>query len=238
MIVHQYGGRLGGPIVIPGLFNGRNKAFFFFNMEEFHQPTEASRTRTILHPRAQEGWFRYNATVGGVQQVREVNCPDARAAERPARDARPDHARAAGQHPDRGRHSGNHHGADEPEHAAVRLSERRHQQAAHADRTRRRQPLAEPPVERLLLVGPSGDHPGHPQQHRRAVPGLRRCSAYPPSYRTVGSTSLRSTLSSTLVNELRGGWQWSPLDFSSNVTREMFAQQGGFGWDFGTANTR
>ena len=85
VVVHQYGGRVGGPIVIPGLFNGRNKAFFFFNMEEFYQPTEASRTRTILHPRAQEGWFRYNVTVGGVQQVREINLLDAGAAERSAR---------------------------------------------------------------------------------------------------------------------------------------------------------
>ena len=50
VIVHQYGGRVGGPIVIPGLFDGRNKAFFFFNLEEFYQPTEASRTRTILQP--------------------------------------------------------------------------------------------------------------------------------------------------------------------------------------------
>ena len=32
-----------------------------------------SRTRTVLDPRAQQGWFRYNVTVGGVQQVREVN---------------------------------------------------------------------------------------------------------------------------------------------------------------------
>ena len=48
-------------------------------MEEFYQPTEASRTRTILHPRAQEGWFRYNVTVGGVSQVREVNLLHARA---------------------------------------------------------------------------------------------------------------------------------------------------------------
>ena len=57
-----------------------------------------------------------------------------------------------------------------------------------------------------------------------------------PSYRTVGSTSLRSTLSPTLVNELRGGWQWSPLEFSTNVTRgHVRRQQGGFGWNFGTA---
>ncbi len=57
-----------------------------------------------------------------------------------------------------------------------------------------------------------------------------------PLYRTVGSTSLRSTLSPTLVNELRGGWQWSPLDFSTNVTPGMFDQQGGFGWSFTAAN--
>jgi hypothetical protein len=71
VIVHQYGVRVGGPIVIPGLFDGRNKAFFFFNHEEFYQPTEASRTRTILHPLAQQGIFRYNVTVGGVQQLRD-----------------------------------------------------------------------------------------------------------------------------------------------------------------------
>ena len=139
VVVHQYGGRVGGPIVIPGLFDGRNKAFFFFNMEEFYQPTEASRTRTILHPRAQEGWFRYNVTVGGVQQVREVNLLDARAAEQSAGDARPDHARSPREHPRRRRNRGHHHGADQPEHAAVLLSERRHEQAARADRARRHQ---------------------------------------------------------------------------------------------------
>src|SRR5687768_6912903 len=73
VIVHQYGGRVGGPIVIPGLIDGRDKAFFFFNHEEFYQPTEASRTRTIVHPRAQAGIFRYNVTVGGQTQVREID---------------------------------------------------------------------------------------------------------------------------------------------------------------------
>ena len=33
------------------------------------------------------------------------------------------------------------------------------------------------------------------------------------SYRTTGSMSLRSTLSTAIVNEVRGGWQWSPVDF-------------------------
>jgi carboxypeptidase family protein len=68
LLQNQPGVRVGGPISIPGLFSGRDKAFFFVNYEEFRQPTEFTATRTILHPRAQEGWFRYN-TSGGVQEV-------------------------------------------------------------------------------------------------------------------------------------------------------------------------
>ena len=51
--VHQFGGRVGGPIV-------RNKAFFFFNYEQFHLPNEATRNRTIISPSAQQGLFRYD----------------------------------------------------------------------------------------------------------------------------------------------------------------------------------
>ncbi|MEX2272911.1 MAG: carboxypeptidase-like regulatory domain-containing protein [Vicinamibacterales bacterium] len=70
LVQNQIGGRTGGPIVIPGLWDGRDKAFFFINYEEFRQPTDVRRNRTILHPLAQQGIFRYNTT-GGV--VREVN---------------------------------------------------------------------------------------------------------------------------------------------------------------------
>lgn len=68
-ITYQPGTRLHGPIVIPGLFDGRNRAFFFVNYEEQRTPGELPRERTILHPVAQSGVFRYSA--GG--QVREVN---------------------------------------------------------------------------------------------------------------------------------------------------------------------
>ena len=64
VIVHQYGGRSGGPIVIPGIFNGRNKAFYFFNFEHLHQPSEATRTRTILNPDAARGVFTYLTAAG------------------------------------------------------------------------------------------------------------------------------------------------------------------------------
>jgi len=65
---NQPGFRVGGPIVIPGLYDGHNQAFFFVNYEEFRQPSESTRTRTILSPLAQQGIFQYVAG-GGTQQV-------------------------------------------------------------------------------------------------------------------------------------------------------------------------
>src|SRR5258706_1290090 len=67
----NYGVRFGGPIRIPHLFDGRNKAFFFVNYEEVRQPADVSRQRIILSPSAQQGIFRYNAAGRG----REVNLP-------------------------------------------------------------------------------------------------------------------------------------------------------------------
>ena len=70
---NQTGGRFGGPIQIPGLMDGRGKAFFFVNMEEFRQPADVTRTRTILHPRAQEGWFRYGTQEINIFSVAAAN---------------------------------------------------------------------------------------------------------------------------------------------------------------------
>ena len=70
--LNQYGARAGGPIVIPGLYDGRGKAFYFVHYEQLKFPNSFTRTRDVLHPRAMEGWFRY--TVG--DDVREVNVLD------------------------------------------------------------------------------------------------------------------------------------------------------------------
>jgi hypothetical protein len=67
-VLYQPGTRIGGPIRIPGVWDGRNKAFFFFNYEESRSPGQNSENRTILHPHAEAGIFRYS--VGG--QIREV----------------------------------------------------------------------------------------------------------------------------------------------------------------------
>jgi hypothetical protein len=71
-VLYQPGARLGGPVIIPGLWNGRNKAFFFVNYEEQRSPGQNTLERNVLHPRSEQGWFRY--TAGG--QTREVNVLD------------------------------------------------------------------------------------------------------------------------------------------------------------------
>ena len=48
----QFGARVGGPIVIPGLYDGHNKAFFFAHYEQIRFPNSFTRTRTVLNPRA------------------------------------------------------------------------------------------------------------------------------------------------------------------------------------------
>ena len=67
LLQHQPGFSLGGPVRFPG-FDGRNRAFFFVNYEELRQPSAIRRNRTVLHPDAQAGNFRYSAA-GGVQTV-------------------------------------------------------------------------------------------------------------------------------------------------------------------------
>jgi len=57
-ILNQYGFRVGGPIRLPG-FEGRDRAFFFINLEESRQPFAQSRTRTIFNPLVDQGIFPY-----------------------------------------------------------------------------------------------------------------------------------------------------------------------------------
>ena len=68
------------------------------------------------------------------------------------------------------------------------------------------------------------------------IPGLPNYGNY-RSIRTVGSVTLRSTLSSEMVNEAVGGWQWSPGTFNADVTADMFANQGGYSLSFPLGRT-
>ncbi|MEY4635917.1 MAG: hypothetical protein RJA55_1715 [Acidobacteriota bacterium] len=70
---NQMGGRVGGPVVIPGLFNGRNKAFFFVNYEEQRQPSDVTRNRTILNAGAVAGNFTYGSTTVNLLELAARN---------------------------------------------------------------------------------------------------------------------------------------------------------------------
>jgi len=56
---HQYGGTIGGPILIPKLFNGKDKLFFFFAYEGLHDSTPATTALTV--PTAAEGSGDFSA---------------------------------------------------------------------------------------------------------------------------------------------------------------------------------
>src|SRR5215203_3002875 len=77
ILLNQPGGKIGGPITIPGLFSGKDRAFFFVNYEEYRLPEKSSpRTRTILNPLAQQGIHRFtttNATYAGAPPA-NVTC--------------------------------------------------------------------------------------------------------------------------------------------------------------------
>jgi hypothetical protein len=67
--LHTFGARAGGPIVLPGLYDGHNKAFYFVHYEQIRFPNTFTRTRTVYNRRVNDGWFRYQFG----NETREVN---------------------------------------------------------------------------------------------------------------------------------------------------------------------
>ena len=231
VIVHQYGFRQGGPIVIPGLYDGRGKAFFFFNFEHLYQPSSVTRTREFLTDRAAGGVFGYDVVVGGVEQRREVNLLALAAANGQISALDPvtqgllakirQSTTTTGTVNDIGLPNRN---------EFVFQSEGQGDQ--YSPTTRLDFNLSD--SHRL-----SGAYWW--QRFKSSVdllnnrdprfPGLLN-SGSQNSYRTTGNSTLRSTLTKNIVNELKGGWQWSPNDFFANVTADQFTDQGGYGLTF------
>ena len=60
---------MGGPIVIPNVYSGRDRTFFFAAIEVSREPREAERERTVWTPDARNGIFKYVGANGNVEQV-------------------------------------------------------------------------------------------------------------------------------------------------------------------------
>jgi hypothetical protein len=63
-IQNQFGGSIGGPILLPKIYNGKDRTFFFFNFQAVRTAQETARTRTVLTPQARAGLFRWNTAAG------------------------------------------------------------------------------------------------------------------------------------------------------------------------------
>jgi hypothetical protein len=228
IILHQAGFSQGGPIRIPGLFDGRGKAFFFFNYERFYQPTEATRTRTILNPSAQQGVFRYNVTEGGQTVTRSVNLLQLAQRSNQLSSLDPTLAALLGEIRTAAQTTGTistQPGATNTE-TYVFLSPGKgleHLPTTRVDfnlgpKHRLSGTYYWQQVNRLPDIQNNGDS---------AFPGLPSRINY-LSTRTTGSATLRSTLSPNIVNELVSGFQSSPGYFASGLNAGQYENQSGF----------
>jgi hypothetical protein len=228
VIVHQYGGRSGGPIVIPGLFDGRNRAFYFFNFEHLHQPSEATRTRTILNPDAQGGVFAYLTATG----TNTVDLLEVAARSQQTATADPTIAALLANM----RSATGTTGSVTTPPNATNTQSYDYQASAKLNQYA---PTGRIDVNLSDAHRLSGTYwwqrfltaPDLLNNTESTFPGLPAVSSF-TSYRTTGSLGVRSTLGRALVNELRGGWQWSPNWFNAGVSAGMFADQGGYRLDF------
>lgn len=214
--VHQYGGRSGGPLKA-------GTAFYFFNFEHFHLPNQATRTRTILQSQALTGAFRYD--VSG--QTREVNVLTLAA----------NANQLASIDPTIGKLLAAIRTAAESEGSILTTTNLNTSSYTYQPTSVRneyapttRVDINLTPQHRLtgtylwqrIKTTPDFLNSGEP-----AFPGFPNYS-WQFSYRTTGSATLRSTLSSNAVNELKAGFQWSPVDFYSEKKADVFADQQGF----------
>ena len=68
-ILRQFGGNVGGPILIPKLLKDKEKALFFINYEYFTLPNAYGSSVLLLTPEAQNGIFTYKDSAGAIQKI-------------------------------------------------------------------------------------------------------------------------------------------------------------------------
>jgi hypothetical protein len=223
IVLNQYGAREGGPILIPGVYDGRGKAFFFFNMEQLRFPLSNTRNRIILTPQAEQGIFRYSAS--GSQ--RQVNLLELAARNGQTSTVDPTIGALLGK---------------------IRASTATTGLVTDRTDLNTQDFLWQPESLRIdnvptvrLDFNLGATHrltTSYSYQGQRLTPNLfgnddpnfpgLANSAELYSAVSRNSTSLRSTFGRNVVNELRFGISNAPVYFADSVTAEQFADQAGF----------
>ena len=228
LTLNQWGFREGGPIVIPGLYDGRGEAFFFFNFEQLRFPLSNTRTRGLLAPDAQRGLFKYTVAGGAVQTVDvfavaaatgQTSTPD------PVIAALLDKIRAGASTTGRIDNRTDPNAQEllwQPESLRIdnspggridyNLTSAHRLTGTFAYQGQRLDPN---------LFG--GDEPNFPGL-------LNRADLYSAVSR--GAATLRSTFGANLVNEARFGFSNAPVWFADSVDSSQFVDQGGFNINF------
>ena len=68
-VLNQYGLTVGGPVLLPKVFNGRNKVFWFTAWEGLHKPSASANTTTVPTPAEKTGDFSALLKVGSQYQI-------------------------------------------------------------------------------------------------------------------------------------------------------------------------
>ncbi len=231
--VYQPGFRVAGPVVIPGLFNGRGKAFYMLHYEQVRFPNTFTRTRTVLHPRALDGWFRYQSQ----GQIREVNVLQLAAARGQVSAKDPTIATLLGNIQAATGSEGTINATSDPLlNQYVYLSPAKlfeHQPTARidynlTDKHRFTTTLA------VIWAERDPDYLNTSEPHFPGAPAYRKFK----SRRPIQTYSLRSTLSGQAVNELRfgitakGGASYFGVQDANAPSPASFQDQGGIAINF------
>ncbi|MGE5833884.1 MAG: TonB-dependent receptor domain-containing protein, partial [Acidobacteriota bacterium] len=228
VVLNQYGFRQGGPIVIPKLYDGRGKAFFFFNYEELRLPNDFTRTRYVLQPQAQAGVFSWDAVENGQTVTRTRDVLALAAA----------NGQIASYDPTVQRVLNDIRAATESQGVVNNVGDfntNSYLWLSPGDQTEK-QPVVKIDYNLNAQNRISATYnwqvvirdPDHLNNADVRFPGFDNFRKY-TSYRPLSSGSLRSTLTPNLVNELRGGIKWGPSYFGENASNgpQTFDQQGG-----------
>ena len=233
LLQNQLGFRVGGPVVIPGLFDGHNRAFFFVNYEEFHQPSDVTRNRTILNPLAQQGVYTYQSANG----LRSMNVLDLAAANGQLSGVDPTVSKLLADIRSSTGSAGNISGS---------IDENLERYSFNVNtKSVRRYPTVRGDynaggnnrISAAYNYQKFTDYPDTLNSREARFPGFP-VAAGQSSIRKGFSTSLRSTLGRNLVNEGRFGYSGAPVTFFGELTKEMWSgstvNQQGFQLNFRT----